>query len=89
MKIATIDYSPLTLLQACKALGEDREVKPANFQNALANIFAAQSMGANHTIKGYRSGGIKDGWHHLNALAALMAEGTLPADFTVPVEIHD
>lgn len=82
MKIATVTYRTKTLMQGLLSQGYAREVKPGNLDNAIAN-FKAKGVEA-HTIKLYRDGDIKDGWHHLTAMVMSTDE-----NLEIKVEIHD
>ena len=83
MKIATVTYRTHTLLTGLTAQAFDREVKPGNLSNAISNYKANGGITA-HTVKLYRDGDIKDGYHHLIACCTMN-----PCDREIQVEIYD
>jgi len=78
--------SPDAVLAEVARNGESRAIKTANLESAKRNILEHGTRF--HVVKLFKSGGVKDGWHHLNALAQLQQSGQIKQG-TVRMEIHD
>lgn len=78
--------TPAGVLAQVARDGETRAIKTNNLANAKRNILEHGTQF--HVVKIFKSGGIKDGWHHLNAMAQLQESGQIKQG-SIRMEIHD